>query len=113
LAGSFAREISDRFWEVVAPLLEPFERRRPGGSKPLDFRTVLIWHLLPAEDRLPMGLPTSGIRLEEHDPQALPALRGWWRLYRDIPPGSRPVQGTQSFTLAPHCADGVFSGRGV
>lgn len=52
--------ISDRFWEVVAPLLEPFKRRRPGGSKPLDFRALLNgifyllktgcqWAFLPAE----------------------------------------------------------------
>jgi putative transposase len=42
------REISDRFWERVAPLLEPFKRCRRGGSKPLDFRTVLngIFYLL-------------------------------------------------------------------
>jgi transposase len=42
------REISDRFWERVAPLLEPFKRCRPGGSKPLDFRAVLngIFYLL-------------------------------------------------------------------
>lgn len=34
-------EISDRLWERVEPLLEPFKRRRPGGSKPLEFRTVM------------------------------------------------------------------------
>jgi putative transposase len=51
-------EVSDRFWEQAAPLLEPFQRRKPGGSPPLDFRRVLNgilyvlksgcqWHLLP------------------------------------------------------------------
>ncbi len=41
-------EISDRFWERVAPLLEPFKRRKSGGSKPLEFRLVLngIFYLL-------------------------------------------------------------------
>lgn len=53
-------EISDRFWERVAPLLEPFKRRKPGGSKPLDFRTVLngILYLLKTGcqwDCLPAG----------------------------------------------------------
>ena len=52
--------ISDRFWELVAPLLEPFKRRKSGGSKPLDFRSIMNgifyllktgcqWALLPAE----------------------------------------------------------------
>ena len=35
------QEISDRFWERVSPLLEPYKRRKPRGSKPLDFRAVL------------------------------------------------------------------------
>jgi len=41
-------EISDRFWERVAPLLEPFKRRKSGGSQPLEFRVVLngIFYLL-------------------------------------------------------------------
>jgi len=34
------QEISDEFWEIVEPLLERFKRRKPGGSKPLDFRTL-------------------------------------------------------------------------
>ena len=42
------REISGRFAERVAPLLEPFRRRKPGGAQPLDFRAVLngIFYLL-------------------------------------------------------------------
>lgn len=42
------REISDRFLERVAPLLEPFKRRKSGGAKPPGFRTVLngIFYLL-------------------------------------------------------------------
>ncbi|MDT4330769.1 IS5 family transposase [Methylomonas sp. MV1] len=42
------QEISDDFWELVAPLLERFKRRTPGGSKPVEFRTVLngIFYLL-------------------------------------------------------------------
>ena len=42
------QEISDDFWELAAPLLEPFKRRQPGGSKPLDFRILLngIFYLL-------------------------------------------------------------------
>ena len=34
-------EVSDRFWEQAEPLLEPFKRRKPGGSKPLEFRRVM------------------------------------------------------------------------
>jgi putative transposase len=51
-------EVADRFWEQAQPLLEPFQRRKPGGSAPLDFRRVMNgslyvrksgcqWHLLP------------------------------------------------------------------
>ena len=51
-------EVSDRFWEQAEPLLEPFKRRKPGGSKPLAFRQVMNgilyvlksgcqWSLLP------------------------------------------------------------------
>ncbi len=51
-------EMSDHFWKTVEPLLEPFKRRKPGGSKPLDFRQVMNgilyvlksgcqWSLLP------------------------------------------------------------------
>ncbi|MDO9105561.1 MAG: transposase, partial [Methylovulum sp.] len=42
------QEISDEFWEIVAPLLERFKLRKSGGSKPLDFRTLLngiFYHL--------------------------------------------------------------------
>jgi len=35
------QEISDEFWEIVEPLLEPFKRQKSGGTKPLDFRTLL------------------------------------------------------------------------
>jgi transposase len=51
-------EVSDRCWEQAEPLLEPFKRRTPGGSKPLAFRQVMNgilyvlksgcqWRLLP------------------------------------------------------------------
>lgn len=41
-------EISDDFWNPVEPLLEPFQRKKSGGSPPLDFRRILngIFHLL-------------------------------------------------------------------
>jgi transposase len=51
-------EVTDRFWEQAEPLLEPFKRRKSGGSPPLDFRQVMNgilyvlksgcqWSLLP------------------------------------------------------------------
>jgi transposase len=42
------QEISDDFWDLVAPLFERFKRRKPGGSKPLEFRVLLngIFYLL-------------------------------------------------------------------
>lgn len=42
------KEISDEFWARVEPLLEPFKRKRSGGSHPLDFRVILngIFYLL-------------------------------------------------------------------
>jgi putative transposase len=42
------QEISDEFWDFVEPLLEPFKRRKPGGSKPVELRTLLngIFYLL-------------------------------------------------------------------
>ncbi|MBK9952930.1 MAG: IS5 family transposase [Candidatus Competibacteraceae bacterium] len=41
-------EISDDFWNQVEPLLEPFKRKKSGGSPPLDFRCILngIFYLL-------------------------------------------------------------------
>lgn len=41
-------EISDGFWNRVEPLLEPFKRKKSGGSPPLDFRRILngIFYLL-------------------------------------------------------------------
>ena len=62
------REISDRFWGRVAPLLEPFKRSRPGGSKPLDFRAVLngIFYLL--KTGLPVGVSAGLLRLEKRGP---------------------------------------------
>ncbi|MFZ1492957.1 MAG: transposase, partial [Candidatus Competibacter denitrificans] len=41
-------EISDDFWNRVELLLEPFKRKKPGGSPPLAFRRILngIFHLL-------------------------------------------------------------------
>ncbi|MDD2760826.1 MAG: hypothetical protein PHH11_11095 [Methylomonas sp.] len=35
------QEISEEFWDLVAPLLEQFKRQTPGGSKPVEFRTLL------------------------------------------------------------------------
>ena len=42
------QEFSDDFWDLVAPLFERFKRRKPGGSKPLEFRVLLngIFYLL-------------------------------------------------------------------
>ncbi len=42
------KELSDKFWEQVEPILEPFNRTRSGGSTPLPFRTILngIFYLL-------------------------------------------------------------------
>jgi transposase len=34
-------EVSDRFWAQAEQLLEPFQRRKSGGSKPLEFRQVM------------------------------------------------------------------------
>lgn len=34
------KEISDEFWNMVEPLLEPFKRTRPGGSPSLPFRNI-------------------------------------------------------------------------
>jgi putative transposase len=59
--------VSDRFWEQAKPLLEPFQRRKSGGSKPLDCRRVMNgilyvlksgcqWALLPPGDG-----PTSAV----------------------------------------------------
>jgi putative transposase len=41
-------EISDDFWNRVEPLLEPFKRKKSGGSPPLDFRRILtgVFYLL-------------------------------------------------------------------
>ncbi|MEI2806926.1 MAG: IS5 family transposase [Albidovulum sp.] len=41
-------EISDDFWSRVELLLEPFKRKKPGDSPPLEFRRILngIFHLL-------------------------------------------------------------------
>ncbi len=41
-------EISDDFWNPVELLLEPFKRKKSGGSPPLDFRRILngIFYLL-------------------------------------------------------------------
>ena len=63
------REISDRFWERVAPLLEPFKRRRPGGSKPLEFRAVLngIFYLLKTGCQWEFLPPRYGSKSAVHD----------------------------------------------
>ncbi|MEO5355497.1 MAG: IS5 family transposase [Magnetococcus sp. XQGC-1] len=53
------QEISDELWERVEPLLEPFKRKRPGGTKPIPFRNILNgilfqlktgcqWSMIPA-----------------------------------------------------------------
>ena len=34
-------EISDDFWNREEPLLEPFKRKKPGGSPPVEFRRIL------------------------------------------------------------------------
>lgn len=42
------KEISDEFWKIAEPILEPFKRTWPGGSRPLPFRNILngIFYLL-------------------------------------------------------------------
>lgn len=35
------KEISDKFWEKVEPLLEKFKRKKSGGSQALPFRAIL------------------------------------------------------------------------
>lgn len=42
------QEISDEFWAKVEPLLEPFKRKKSGGSPPLEFRRIVngIFYLL-------------------------------------------------------------------
>ena len=42
------QEISDDFWNRVEPLLEPFKRKKSGGSPPVEFRRILngIFYLL-------------------------------------------------------------------
>lgn len=53
------KEVPDKLWEKIQPLLEPFLRTRPGGRKPLPQRQVLNgilyvlttgcqWEMLPA-----------------------------------------------------------------
>ena len=36
-----SKEVSDRLWAIIEPLLEPFKRTRRGGSKALPFRRIL------------------------------------------------------------------------
>lgn len=42
------KEISDKLWERIEPILEPFKRTFPGGSKPIPFRNIMngIFYLL-------------------------------------------------------------------
>ena len=63
------REISDRFWGRVAPLLEPFKRSRPGGSKALDFRNVLngILHVLKTGCQREFLPPCYGSKSAVHE----------------------------------------------
>ncbi|MBK8753462.1 MAG: IS5 family transposase [Candidatus Competibacteraceae bacterium] len=35
------QEISDAFWNPVEPLLDPFKRKKSGGSPPVEFRCIL------------------------------------------------------------------------
>lgn len=35
------QEISDKLWKELVPILKPFERKHPGGSKPIGFRRIL------------------------------------------------------------------------
>jgi len=35
------KEIPDELWEKIEPILEPFKRTKPGGSKPLPFRKIM------------------------------------------------------------------------
>ncbi|MBF0145697.1 MAG: transposase [Magnetococcales bacterium] len=35
-----AEEVSDELWERIEPLLEPYQRTRRGGTKPIPFRDI-------------------------------------------------------------------------
>ena len=35
------QDMSDDFWRIAEPLLEPFQRKTPGGRPPLEFRVIL------------------------------------------------------------------------
>lgn len=42
------KEIPDKLWEKIEPILKPFKRSKSGGSKPLSFRKIIngIFYLL-------------------------------------------------------------------
>jgi transposase len=61
--------VSDRFWAQAEPLLEPFKRRKPGGSKPLDFRRVMNGILYVLKSGCQWGLlpPCYGSKSAVHE----------------------------------------------
>ena len=60
------QEISDAFWRRVEPLLEPFKRRKSGGSPPVEFRRIMngIFYLLK-----------TGCQWEHLSPATVPRVR--------------------------------------
>jgi transposase len=62
-------EVSDRFWEQAEPLLEPFKRRRTGGSKPLEFRRVMngIFYVLKSGCQWSLLPPCYGSKSAVHE----------------------------------------------
>lgn len=63
------QKISDTFWNPVEPLLEPFKRKKSGGSPPVDFRCILngIFYLLKTGCQWGHLPPCSGSKSTVHE----------------------------------------------
>ncbi len=89
------REISDRFWEHMAPLLEPFKRRKPCGNQGAGFPGHLksLTESFTSQNGLPVGVFAALLRPEKCGSRTLPALGQRRYLRRDVSFGrgaSRP-----------------------
>ena len=64
------QEISDAFWNPVEPLLEPFKRKKSGGSPPVEFRCILngIFYLLKTGCQWGHLPPCYGSKSTVHEP---------------------------------------------
>jgi putative transposase len=60
------QEISDAFWNPGEPLLEPFKRKKSGGSPPVEFRCILNGIFYPAQDGLPVGASPAVLWCQKH-----------------------------------------------